>query len=105
MTTMTVATSLIELDESGVAWIKDANTKVIEVALDKVAWGWSIEEMQENHPHLSMAQLYAAMSYYYSHQAEMEAELERRAERIKVLAEAAQDSPGRRRLRELGLLS
>jgi hypothetical protein len=32
----TVITSLIELDKNGVAWISGANTKVIEVVLDKI---------------------------------------------------------------------
>ena len=104
MTTMTATASLIELDERGVAWIKGANTKVIEVALDKVAWGWDVAEMHENHPHLSLAQLSAAMAYYYAHQAEMDDEIARQAEKVRVLAEAAQGSPGRQRLRELGLL-
>ena len=30
----------IRRDERGVAWIADANTKVIEVAMDEVAYGW-----------------------------------------------------------------
>jgi len=40
-----VLNSLIELDERGVAWIVGANTKVKEVVLDKMAYGWSPEEM------------------------------------------------------------
>jgi len=32
------ATTHIEIDERGVAWITDANTKVIEVILDRVAY-------------------------------------------------------------------
>jgi hypothetical protein len=38
---ITFAASLIETDEHGRAWISGANTKVIEVALDKIAHGWS----------------------------------------------------------------
>lgn len=33
--------TLIELDDRGAAWISATKTKVIEVALDKVAYGWS----------------------------------------------------------------
>ena len=36
--------SLIEVDAQGVAWIAGANTRVIEVVLDKLAYGWSPEE-------------------------------------------------------------
>ena len=35
---ITVA-SQIEIDDQGVAWIPGANTKVVEVILDKMAYG------------------------------------------------------------------
>ena len=73
-----VLNSLIELDERGVPWIVGANTKVVEVVLDKIAYGWSPEEMHRQHPHLSLAQIHAALSYYYEHQAEVDADIERR---------------------------
>jgi uncharacterized protein (DUF433 family) len=95
-----VATTHIEIDERGVAWITDANTKVIEVVLDKVAYGWSPEETHFQHPTLSLAQIHAALTYYYDHQAELDAEIMRQLKEVEDLAEAAKDSPGRRRLRE-----
>jgi uncharacterized protein (DUF433 family) len=73
-----VLNSLIEIDEKGIPWISGANTKVVEVVLDKIAYGWSPEEMHRQHPHLSMAQIHAALSYYYEHQAEVDADIERR---------------------------
>ena len=54
--------SQIEIDDQGIAWITGANTKVIEVVLDKIAYGWSPEEMHLQHPHLSLAQIHAALS-------------------------------------------
>jgi uncharacterized protein (DUF433 family) len=101
---MTATASLIVLDERGRAWISGANTKVIEVALDKIAYGLSPEEMHAEHPHLSLAQIHAALSYYYAHQEEIDAEIERQLKEVEALAEAAKDSPGRQRLRALGLL-
>jgi uncharacterized protein (DUF433 family) len=98
-----VATTHIEIDERGVAWITDANTKVIEVVLDRVAYGWSPEEIHFQHPTLSMAQIHAALTYYYDHQAELDAEIVRQLKEVETLADAAKDSPGRRRLREKGL--
>lgn len=93
----------IEIDERGVAWITDANTKVIEVILDRIAYGWSPEEIHFQHSYLSLAQIHAALTYYYDHQAELDAEIMRQLKEVEVLAEAAKDSPGRRRLRERGL--
>lgn len=99
-----VANSHIELDERGRPWIVGANTKVIEVVMEKVAWDWNPEQMHIQHPHLSLAQLHAAMSYYYDHQDEIDGEIERQRREVDALAAAAQDSPGRRRLRSLGLI-
>lgn len=73
-----VINSLIEIDNEGIPWISGANTKVVEVVLDKMAYGWSPEEMHFQHPHLSLAQIHAALSYYYEHQAEVDADIERR---------------------------
>lgn len=68
----------IRVDEKGVAWIEGTQVKVIEVALDKLAHGWSPEETHFQHPHLSLAQVHAALAYYYDHQTELDAEIERR---------------------------
>jgi uncharacterized protein (DUF433 family) len=97
-------TAHIHLDERGVAWIDDTNTKVIEVMLDKIAYGWNPEEIHRQHPHLSLAQIYAAFTYYYDHQAEIDAEIDRQVRRIEELRAQAGDSPVRKRLRALGKL-
>ncbi len=73
----TVVTTHIHLDERGRAWIDDTNVKVIEVVLDKLAHNSSPEEMHEQYPHLSLAQIHAALAYYYDHKAEFDAEIER----------------------------
>ena len=99
-----VVSTLIELDEQGVAWISGTRVKVIEVALDKLAHGSSPEEMAFQYPHLSLAQIHAALAYYYEHRAEFETEILRQAERAKAWADAAKDSPIRQWLREQGWL-
>ena len=96
-----VINSLIEIDQEGVAWISGANTKVVEVVLDKMAYGWSPEEMHRQHPHLSMAQIHAALSYYYEHQDEVDADIERRDRYVEELRAQQPDSPLRQRLRAL----
>lgn len=98
-----IATTHIEIDERGVAWISGANTKVIEVVLDKLAYGWSPEEIHFQHPGLSLAQIHAALTYYYDHEAELDVEIMRQLKEVEAYAEGAKDSPGRRRLRERGL--
>jgi uncharacterized protein (DUF433 family) len=96
-----VTTTHIYLDEHGVAWITGANTKVIEGVLDKIACGWSPEEIHEQHPHLSLAQLYWALSYYYDHQAELDADIKRRYEEVEAMRKKAGDSPLQKRIRQM----
>jgi len=83
---------LIEIDEKGVPWISGANTKVIEVVLDKMAHDSSPEQMHVQYPHLSLAQIHAALSYYYEHQAELDADIERRDRDVEALR-AQQNNP------------
>ncbi len=92
----------IHLDEAGMAWVDDTNVKVVEIALDKLAHGSSPEEMHFQYPHLSLAQIYAALSYYHDHQTELDAEIQRQLDEVDTLAAASADSPARRRLRQAG---
>jgi uncharacterized protein (DUF433 family) len=87
-----VVNSLIEIDEQGIPWICGANTKVIEVVLDKMAHGSSPEEMHVQYPHLSLAQIHGALSYYYEHQVELDADIERRYREVEALR-AQQTNP------------
>jgi uncharacterized protein (DUF433 family) len=96
-----IVSTLIELDEGGVAWISGTRTKVIEVALDKLAHGSSPEEMHFQYPHLSLAQIHAALAYYYEHQAELDTEIQRRWREVNELSAREAESPLQRRLREL----
>ena len=88
----------IRFDKQGRPWVDDTNTKVIEIVLDHVAYAWDAETIQDNHPHLSLAQVYAALAWYYDHQAEMDSEIALQENRIKDLREAVQPSALQRRL-------
>ncbi len=99
-----VATSHIWLDSEGRAWIDKTNVKVIEVVLDHLAYGWSPEEMHYQHPHLSLAQIHAALAYYFDRQAEFDAQVEAGLRRAERMAGESKDSPLRQRLRRLGKL-
>ena len=92
-------------DAAGVAWIDRTRVKVIEVALDHVAYGWSAEEIHRQHPHLSLAQIHAALGYYYDHQAALDAEMTKGLAEADRLAAGSTDSPLRRRLRFLKRLA
>jgi uncharacterized protein (DUF433 family) len=99
----TVLTSHIRLDEKGIAWIDDSNIKVIEVVLDKLAYGWSAEEIALQHYNsLSLSQIHAAFSYYYDHQKDMDLEIKKQEELYDAERAAAPETLGRKKLRSLG---
>ena len=98
MATTTPVATHIYLDERGRPWIEGTNTKVIEVVMDKVAWGWGAEKIHEEHPHLPLAKIHAAFSYYYDHKSEIDAEIDRQtreAEALRAAAIAAGTQPSR----------
>jgi uncharacterized protein (DUF433 family) len=99
---MMISTTIshICLDEYGVAWIDDTNVKVVEVVLDKLAHGSSVEEMHFQLPHLSLAQIHAALAWYHDNQAEMDAEIRRRRQQVDEIARQQPESPFRLRLQE-----
>src|ERR1051325_5721944 len=49
--------------------------RVAQIAMDHLAYGWSIEEICRQHPSLAPAEAYAAMGYYFDHQSEIDAEI------------------------------
>src|SRR5438034_10881237 len=100
----TTASAHIRLDERGVPWIEDTNTKVIEVALDQIAHGWSAEEIHFQHPHLSLGQIHAALGYYHDHKAQLDAEIHAGLKRIESLRAKSGESPIRKKLRAMGKL-
>jgi uncharacterized protein (DUF433 family) len=99
-----MVTAHIYLDERDIAWIDDTNVKVIEVVLDKLAHGWSPEEIHFQHSHLSLAQIHAALSYYYDNQPAFDATIERQLQEIEAMTARASDSPFRKRLQAMGKL-
>jgi uncharacterized protein (DUF433 family) len=99
-----VANSFIVLDEKGRAWIHGANTKVIEVAMDELAFGWDAAEMHRQHPHLSLAQLHAALSYYHEHKEAFDAEMKRGIEDTEQLRRKQGETPFEKRLRSQSIL-
>ena len=86
----------IWIDERGVAWVDETNTKVKEIALDVIAHGWSPKEIHLNHPHFSFAQIHAALAYYYDHKSGLDAEIEENSRRVEGMRAAAGESPIRK---------
>jgi uncharacterized protein (DUF433 family) len=92
--------SHVVIDDDGVARIDGLRTKVIQIALDKITQGWDADEIHQQHPYLSLGQIHAALSYYYDHQAELDAEIDRRDKEAERMRAEAPRQPTRRELEE-----
>ena len=99
----TRATPHIWADDEGRAWVDDTNVKVIELALDHLAYGWSADAIHEQFPHLSLAQIHAALAYFYDHQDEFEREIRGREDEVAKWRAEIGESPLQRRLRQIKL--
>ncbi len=66
----------IEVTSEGVAYVAGTRTKVLEVALDRIAHHWDADEIHRQHPHLSLGQLYAALAFYFDHKDDLDAQIE-----------------------------
>ena len=81
------------LNEDNVPIIADTNTKVIELILDKIAYGWSPEELRFQHPHLTLGQIYSALAYYSDHQEVLDRVIEEQLKHVDQMEKNAQKTP------------
>ena len=94
----------IVINESGVPLIESTTTKVVELVLDVLAYGWSPDELQFQHPHLTLGQIHSALAYYWDHKAELDYDIEHRLERVEEIRREVSPSQLAERLRAKGLL-
>ena len=100
----TEVSSHIRLDEHGLAWIGQTRVKLTEAAVDWLANRSSVEEMNLLYPHLSVAQIHAALAYDQDHKEAFDKAIAESLERTDKLAAESADSPGRRKLRAIGVI-
>ena len=95
----------VVLDASGVPIIAGTNMKVIELVLEKTAYGWSPEEGHFQHPFLTLGQIHSALAYYWDHQQGLDRDIERRLEKVEQIQGKMKQTPLIARLRKKGVLS
>ena len=65
----------VQIDSRGVARIAGTRMKVAHIAEEHTRLGMTPEQIVEAHPHLSLAQVSAALAYYYGNREAIEAEI------------------------------
>lgn len=94
----------IILNEEKVPIIVGTTMKVIELVLDRKAYGWSPEELHFQHPYLTLGQVYSALAYYWDHQEELDQDIERRLQSVDQVRQTAKITPFEARLKTKGLI-
>ena len=99
-----VAYPHIEINPDGVAIVSGTTTKVVEIVQDHLAHHWHADDIRRQYPTLSLAQIHAALAYYYDHQREMDEEIEQRRRRVAEIKAKRADGTIQDKLRRLGRL-
>lgn len=81
------------LNEDNMPIIAGTRMKVIELILDKIAYGWSPEELQFQHPHLTLGQIYSALAYYSDHREELDKIIEQQFRHVERMRKTAKPTP------------
>jgi len=93
----------IVFGEDSVPIIAGTNMKVVELVLEKIAYGWSPGELYFQHPYLTLGQIHSALAYYWDHQDKIDRDIERRLGFVGQIQRATPPSPlvARLKAREL----
>jgi uncharacterized protein (DUF433 family) len=94
----------IILDERQVPIIAGTTMKVIELVLEKTAYGWSPEELHFQHPYLTLGQIYSALAYYWDHRAELDRDIEQRRKLVDSIQQTIKPSPLIARIKAEGIV-
>lgn len=100
----TLAYAHIALTPEGLPYIAGTRTKVEEVILDHLAYRWDAEEIQRQHPDLTLGQIHSALAYYYDHQKELDRGIVNGLREVEHIRASLGTSPIRHTLRAKGLL-
>ena len=80
-------------------------TKVIEVALDRIAHHWDADEIQRQHPHRTLAQIYSCLAYYHDHQAELDQAIDQQLQRVAQMRKQTGESALEAKRKSTGIAS
>ncbi len=73
--------------------IAGTKMKVIELISDKIAYGWSPEELQYQHPQLTLGQIYSALAYYADHQEKLDRKIEGQLKKVDQMRKESKPTP------------
>src|SRR5690348_7363244 len=91
----------IEINDRGLAIVAGTRTKVLDIVLDRMAYAWDADEIQRQHPHLTLGQVHSALAYYYDHVNEVDRTIEEQLRQTDEFFASMGDSPLRLKLQRI----
>jgi len=62
----------VALNSNGIPYIIPTTMKVEELIIESNSFRWTPRRLYEEHPYLSLAQIFCALSYYHDHKDEID---------------------------------
>ncbi|MCU0427958.1 MAG: DUF433 domain-containing protein [Candidatus Kapabacteria bacterium] len=84
MTTLTYP----HISEEGI--LEGTTMRVTDLVAQKLAWGWSAEELHFQHPHITLGAVYSALAYYADHEEEINTQI---ATAMEIAQELRRNAP------------
>ena len=97
-----VRTKTIQVDDRQVARIAGSRIKVMHLVMEVQANGYMPQQLHEQFPHLKLAQIYAALTYYHDHKEQVDRQINEATQLVEQLRAQAEETPFHKRLREAG---
>lgn len=94
----------VVLNSRGEPVIAGTTIKVKELVAERLAWGWSPEELLVNHPYLTLGQIFSALAYYADHQQEIDQAIQIDIQFVNELQRNSKPPPLVLRLKSQGLI-
>jgi uncharacterized protein (DUF433 family) len=93
-----ILSSAIDVDPEGIARIGKTRIKVLHLVMAMKAWALDAAGLHQNYPELSMAEIHAALAYYYENQEALDRAIVQDTEDSALLEVAVADLELRRTL-------
>ncbi len=98
----TVEYAHITIGPDNVPMLTGTRIKVVEIVRHHLAYRWDARDICREFPQLSLGQAYSALGYYYDHQAEVDAEIDRRRKLAEETRARLGDGPLTEKLKAMG---
>ena len=100
----TVEYAHISLNSDNIPILTGTRIKVVLIVMDHLGRGWDAQQIHRQYPHLSLGQIHSALAYYYDHQAQMDADIERRKQNAEEMKARHGPGPVTEKLKAMGRL-